>query len=252
MMQPEITKKNPIEDALSSNGIVILPPQDVMETLKIVNPVKATIIDPWYNKGIGGVRTDYFEFLGSVVRESSKISEHMFVWGFPEIVYKILDNLPVNFELAAWLTWYYKNLPSVNRGWRSAQFACLHIAKKGAKLYPEHFMNEKQLEKKKQGKLRYIPGPPSVIEVPLLIGWCGKKEQIGKPSLTCQKPVSVIEPLILMSTEEGDKVLDPMCGTGTTGVVCRKLKRLSILCDQSEERTKMTEGRLGIKRLSQR
>ena len=33
-----------------------------------------------------------------------------------------------------------------------------------------------------------------------------------------EKPISVIEPLILMSTVEGDTVLDPMCGSGTTGV----------------------------------
>jgi hypothetical protein len=46
--------------------------------------------------------------------------------------------------LVAWLTWYYKNCPSVIRGWRSAQLTCLHLSKLGAPLYPEHFLNEAQ------------------------------------------------------------------------------------------------------------
>ena len=60
-----------------------------------------------------------------------------------------------------------------------------------------------------------MPGPASVIETPLLVGWCGKKEQTGHPS---QKPIKSLEPLILMTTKEGDVVLDPMCGSGTLNV----------------------------------
>lgn len=229
--------------------IVLLPPQDVLETLRsICVPVTTTILDPWYNKGVGGVRPDYYEWLFSVVHAAAKISEHIFLWGFPEIVYKVLDHLPAGFVLIAWLTWYYKNCPSVIRGWRSAQLACLHIAKPSAPLYPEHFLNGAQQEKQRRGKLRYMPGPPSVIEAPLLVGFVGRSEQTGHPA---QKPVRVIEPLVLMSTREGDWVLDPMCGSGTTGVVCRKLGRRAILCDISEEYIAMTEKRLGIRRMEQ-
>jgi len=228
------------------DDIVILPPQDVLMTLQQVkSPVKTTILDPWYNKGVGGVRPDYYEWLSSVLHAAAKVSDNIFLWGFPEIVYKVLDHLPPEVNLVAWLTWYYKNCPSVIRGWRSAQLACLHIAKPSAKLYPEHFLNGAQLEKQRQGKLRYMPGPPSVIETPLLVGFVGRDEQTGHPA---QKPVKAIEPLILMTTEEGDTVLDPMCGSGTTGVVCGSLKRRALLCDVSEEYTRMAERRLGIRR----
>lgn len=94
-----------------------------------------------------------------------------------------------------------------------------------------------------------MPGPTSVIEVPLLIGFVGRKEQIGRPSETAQKPLKVIEPFVLMSTKKDDIVLDPMCGTGTTGDVCLNLGRRAILCDHDETRICMVERRIGIKRL---
>ena len=52
-----------------------------------------------------------------------------------------------------------------------------------------------------------------------------------------------------MTTKPGDTVLDPMCGSGTTGAVCAKLGRKAILCDISEEYTQITERRLGIERV---
>lgn len=220
----------------------VLPPADVIDTLtSVTEKVATTILDPWYNKGIGGSRDDYGQWLNRVVAKAAKISDHVFVWGFPEIVYRTLDSLPRSFELVAWLTWYYKNCPSVIRGWRSAQLACLHLGREGARMYPEHFLNEAQKEKKRQGKLRYMPGPPSVIEVPLNIGFVGRDEQTGHPA---QKPVKTIEPLVLMTTQKGDLVLDPMCGAGTTGIVCQQLGRRCILCDASQQWVEVTKRRL--------
>lgn len=226
--------------------IILLPPQDVFETIKgLQKPVTTTILDPWYNKGFGGLREDYINWLNSVIAATASISDHMFVWGFPEIVYQVLNDLPNDLRLIAWLTWYYKNCPSVIRGWRSAQLACLHLGKPNAKLYSEHFLNEAQLQKQRQGKLRYMPGPLSVMEASLLIGFVGRSEQCGHRG---QKPIKVIEPLVLMTTQEGDTVLDPMCGSGTTGVVCKKLNRNAVLCDSTEEYIAMSEKRLGLKR----
>jgi site-specific DNA-methyltransferase (adenine-specific) len=229
-----------------STRIIILPPQDVAATIQGISvPVTVTMLDPWYNRGIGGTRDDYDVWLSDVVALAGERSDHVFIWGFPEIVYRVLDRLPRNLSLIAWLTWYYKNCPSVIRGWRSAQMTCLHLARPGATLYPEHFLVESQREKKRQGKLRYMPGPPSVIEVPLNIGFVGRNEQTGHPA---QKPEKVLEQLYLMTTQPGDTVLDPMCGSGTTGRVCQRLGLTAILCDESEEYTRMTEKRLGIKR----
>jgi site-specific DNA-methyltransferase (adenine-specific) len=226
--------------------VTLYEPQDVLQTLwAVASPVTVVLLDPWYNKGIGGVREDYDAWLAQVVEAASRVADHVYVWGFPEVVWKLLNYLPRSLSLVCWLTWYYKNCPSVIRGWRSAQYTCLHLAKEAARLYPEHFLNEAQIGKQNKGKLRYMPGPPSVIDVPLNIGFVGKGEQTGHPA---QKPEKVIEPLILMTTKAGDTVLDPMCGSGTTGAVCARLGRKAILCDISEEYTSMTERRLGIRR----
>jgi len=122
---------------------------------------------------------------------------------------------------------------------------CLHLTREDAVLYPEHFLNEVQLLRKKEGKLRYMPGPPSVIEAPLIIGFVGKKEQTGHPS---QKPENVYEPLYRMTTKPGDWVLDPMCGSGTTGAVANQLGFNCVLNDHNSEYVEMVEKRLEIDR----
>ena len=48
------------------------------------------------------------------------------------------------------------------------------------------------------------------------------KERLGYPT---QKPVALVERIILASSKEGDLVLDPFCGCGTTCVGAHKLKR---------------------------
>lgn len=73
----------------------VLPPADVMHTLAAVQgDVTTTILDPWYNKGVGGVRDDYEQWLNQVIAKAANISQHVFVWGFPEIVYRVLDSIP--------------------------------------------------------------------------------------------------------------------------------------------------------------
>jgi DNA methylase len=242
-----------IRDLLSSGGsspdVKLLAPIDVEDCLELIGAsgerVKVTMLDPWYNKGIGGEREDYVDYILRLVELSSRFSEHIYLWGFPEIVASFVDKLPERLELVAWLTWFYKNNPSVIRGWRSSQMACLHLATEGHTVYPEHFLNEAQLMKKAEKKLRYMPGPMSVLESPLQIGFVGRKEQTGHKA---QKPTKVFEPLIRMVTKPGDLILDPLAGSGTSGAVARTLGRRAVLSDHSEEYTQMMEARLNITR----
>lgn len=48
------------------------------------------------------------------------------------------------------------------------------------------------------------------------------KERIGYPT---QKPVNLIERILLCSTKEGDIILDAFCGCGTTLIAAQKLNR---------------------------
>ena len=228
-------------DTVDRDFIQLLRPADVLDTIRDSPQVETVILDPWYNKGIGGYRGDYDEWLSAVIAAACERAQHVFVWGFPEILAYQVATIPNGFSLVSWLTWYYKNCPSVIRGWRSAQNTCLHIAADGASVYPEHFLTPEQTDRLKAGKMRFIPGPPSVIEAPLNVGFVGRSEQTGHPA---QKPVAVIEPLIRMSTREGDTVLDPMCGSGTTGEACLRLNRRAVLCDIDPQCMAVTANRM--------
>ena len=67
------------------------------------------------------------------------------------------------------------------------------------------------------------------------------KERIGYPT---QKPEALLERIILCASNEGDMILDPFMGGGTTAAVADKLKRQWIGIDQSVMAVKVTERRL--------
>ncbi|MFZ8847069.1 MAG: DNA-methyltransferase [Candidatus Hydrothermia bacterium] len=51
------------------------------------------------------------------------------------------------------------------------------------------------------------------------------RDESGKKLHSTQKPIELLKRVILTSTKEGDLILDPLAGTGTTGYVARALKR---------------------------
>lgn len=59
-----------------------------------------------------------------------------------------------------------------------------------------------------------------------------------------QKPLYLLEQIILASTHENDIVLDPFCGSSTTGVACKKLGRNFIGIDNNEEYINLSVKRL--------
>ena len=67
------------------------------------------------------------------------------------------------------------------------------------------------------------------------------KERIGYPT---QKPVLLLERIIRLSTDEGDVVLDPFCGSGTTLVASVLLGRQARGIDISKEAVEITRSRL--------
>ena len=55
-----------------------------------------------------------------------------------------------------------------------------------------------------------------------------------------QKPIAILERIILASTDEGDLILDPFNGSGTTGIVANKLKRKYIGIDTEKDYLDLT------------
>ena len=50
-----------------------------------------------------------------------------------------------------------------------------------------------------------------------------------------EKPVSVLKVLIAQSSDRGQRVLDPFCGSGNVGRAARELGRRALLCDVDAE-----------------
>jgi len=67
------------------------------------------------------------------------------------------------------------------------------------------------------------------------------KERTGYPT---QKPVSLLSQIINIVTDEGDLVLDPFCGSGTTCVAAKSLNRNYIGIDISKDAVDLTNSRL--------
>lgn len=94
--------------------------------------------------------------------------------------------------------------------------------------------NETVLSKTKKG----VP-LSDVWEIPLLNPKA--KERVGYPT---QKPVLLLQRIIELVTNEGATVLDPMCGSGTTGVAANSLNRNFIGIDASPKAIELTQRRL--------
>jgi DNA modification methylase len=67
------------------------------------------------------------------------------------------------------------------------------------------------------------------------------KERLGYPT---QKPLALLERIIKASSNEGDTVLDPFCGCGTTLVAAQTLNRQWIGIDIAEDAVEITKKRL--------
>ena len=67
------------------------------------------------------------------------------------------------------------------------------------------------------------------------------KERIGYPT---QKPVLLLNQILNIVTDEGDLVVDPFCGSGTTCVSAKSLKRQFIGIDISQDAIELANSRL--------
>ena len=68
-------------------------------------------------------------------------------------------------------------------------------------------------------------------------------EKTGYPT---QKPLGVLRRIVQASSREGDWVLDPFAGSGTTAAAARSLGRRSVSIDESPDAVAVIERRLGL------
>ncbi len=118
--------------------------------------------------------------------------------------YKILNDI----------AWYKVNPPPnlACRRFTHATETVLWAAKTEKSRYTFHYARMKEDNGGKQMQSLWRILPPAARE-----------KRHGKHPT--QKPEALLERIILASSNEGDLVLDPFCGSGTTGVVSARYKR---------------------------
>ena len=108
----------------------------------------------------------------------------------------------------------------------NAHETLLWCAKDKNAKYTFNYKTMKYLNNNKQEK--------SVWNIGICIGNERLKGDDGKKVHSTQKPESLLEKVVLSSSKEGDLILDPFFGTGTTGVVAKKFGRHFLGIEQNK------------------
>lgn len=109
------------------------------------------------------------------------------------------------------------------------------------KRYKDMQAREEQLRKgKKATNILRLKDAGNLLEIPSLKG--ASEEKAGHEA---QKPLALIEMLLLASTRPGDLVLDPFCGVGTVAAAAKAHGRNSVSFDTDADYIKKAKQRLG-------
>jgi site-specific DNA-methyltransferase (adenine-specific) len=142
-----------------------------------------------------------------------------------ELGYKILNDI----------IWYKRNAPpnlSCRYFTHSTEIVLWAAKNERSKHYFDYQLMKKMNQGKQMRNVWEFSAPSS-----------GEKKFGKHPT---QKPVELLNRIILASTKEGDLVLDPFCGSSTTGVSATLLSRKYVGIDLEDEYL-----RLSVKRLEE-
>ena len=103
-------------------------------------------------------------------------------------------------------------------------------------LYGKEYLKKKTDFTGRNGESRYDPPlPNSLLEI---------KSEKGKHAT--QKPTALVEWCLKYYSKEGDTVLDPTKGSGSTGVACKNMNRQFIGIEQDEKIFKVAQSRRDV------
>jgi modification methylase len=167
---------------------------------------------------------DYDNFCISWLEECKRVLKDtgtIWVIGSYHNIYRV-GNIMLN--LGYWIlndvTWHKSNpMPNFLGTRFTNSTETLLWCSKGEK-YKKYTFNHK-LMKQYNGDKQMT----SVWNIGLCIGSERIKGEDGKKAHSTQKPEELLKRVILSTTKQGDVVLDPFFGTGTTGAVAKKLGR---------------------------
>ena len=198
----------------------------------------------------------YIEWSIQWIGQASRILKptgSLYVCGYSEILADLKHPASKYFEHCRWLIWHYKNKANLGKDWGRSHESIIHFRKSDATRlnvddvrtpysahtlkYPSHPQAETSAYSKGSNKQRdnWIPNPKGakpkdVIDIPTTCN--GMEEKTPHPT---QKPEELIRKFIFASSNEGDLVIDPFSGSGTTPVVAQQLNRKWMACDMNFE-----------------
>ena len=216
--------------------------------------------DPPYN--IKRAEWDNFESQENYIKWSMKwiiqaarvlkSTGSMYVCGFSETLADLKHPAMCYFQSCRWIVWHYKNKANLGNDWGRSHESLLHSRKtKSVKLnvddiripygahtlkYPAHPQAESsQYGNGGKRKDLWTPHPKGakpkdVIEIPTTCNGMG--ETTAHPT---QKPEELVRKFVLASSKQGETVLDPFSGSGTTLVVAEQLGRKWLGCELEAE-----------------
>src|SRR5262249_29105103 len=212
--------------------------------------VDVIIADPPYNLGkdygnnhdIKGF-DEYVEFTRLWTREAKRVLRStgtLYVFmGFRFIshVFDVLDReLKIFFN--NWIVWHYTQGMGKTRGFSPRHDDILMFSKSAEFKFNLDSVRVPQKYYRERNNMRGA-NPGDVWQFSH-VHYCNENRQ-AHPT---QKPEGLIERMVLASTDEGDFVLDPFCGSGTTARVCQQLKRNCLAIDINPEYVQIARERL--------
>ena len=169
------------------------------------------------------------QWLRELVRVT-KPSGSIFIHNIPKWLSYYCQVLNEIADFRHWIAWEAMSTP-LGKTLLPTHYGILFYAKDYSQLkfydvrYPHHRCRKCNTLRKDYGgkKHRLHPFGPIVSDV-----WTDLyriKHNKRRDRHPCQLPIPLMERIILMSTDEGDVVLDPFMGTGTTAVAAKRLGR---------------------------
>lgn len=147
------------------------------------------------------------------------------------------------------ITWYKPNaMPNITKRTftHATEYVCWFVKGKGW-VFNYEAVKKINPHRTKEGEFKQMRDFLDFIEIPIVQGKERIKGDNGRALHPTQKPEKLIEIIITASSKEGDLVLDPFFGTGTTGSVAARLKRSWLGIETSQEYVSIARERLMAK-----
>ncbi len=237
---------------MSSNKITIFN-GDAIDLLKNLasNSVDLIIADPPYNLGKDyGNNSDskkfdeYLDFSKDWISEALRVlsstgSIYVFMGvRFISYIYAILER-DCGMTFNSWITWHYTQGMGKTKGFSPRHDDILYFNKSKEFKFNLDDVRIPQKFYRQRNNMRGA-NPGDVWEFSH-VHYC-QENRLDHPT---QKPEGLIERMVLASSDEGDLVVDPFSGSGTTLRVCQQLNRNAIGFELNPEYVEMTQYRLG-------